>query len=342
MARSRARTAFTLLELLVVMVIIAILIGLLVSAVQKVRDAAARVQTANNLKQCALGAHNAHDQNLYFPPYYGPYGQINTAEASFFVHLLPYVEQGALYSQAVAAGAGAATTVATSNAAIVGVVNAAIVPTYLSPADYTQVNNGEGAVSWGVNMCLWSSGGNNIPSENQIEADPVTYPASQLANLMGWIVTNPVVLDYWPTVTNKVRMPTTFQDGTSNTLLFATRLMICGSTPNYNYINPTVVPTGATLAPVYGGAPTSTGNGPYFGFYFLGTLIPNAGGWQPAPTLAFCVPTATLGQSFYPDAIQVAMCDGSVRGVAASVSLYSWLCAVTPSGGEAMPADWSE
>src|SRR5262245_52130226 len=100
MSRSSApRRAFTLIELLVVIAIIAILIGLLLPAVQKVRDAAARMTCQNNLKQIGLGLHNYENANSYFPPAYSIIATPPPSSVSWGVYILPYVEQDNLYKQ---------------------------------------------------------------------------------------------------------------------------------------------------------------------------------------------------------------------------------------------------
>src|SRR5262245_61569378 len=132
----RRRQGFTLIELLVVIAIIAVLIGLLLPAVQKVREAAARAKSQNNLKQIALAVHNFNDAYQGKLPALTDLGTgapTGWGYQSLFFNILPYIEQDnvyrvfqrqtpALYARSTGTPQGAAKT---------------IIPTYLSPADST-------------------------------------------------------------------------------------------------------------------------------------------------------------------------------------------------------------
>ena len=131
----RNRRGFTLIELLVVIAIIAILIGLLLPAVQKVREAAARTKCINNLKQMGLGLHNYHGAYGHFPPGFTaatkPAAALQPSDYgpgwSLFYHILPFVEQDNLHRSI------------NQNLPILAPVNRAgretIVPLYVCPSD---------------------------------------------------------------------------------------------------------------------------------------------------------------------------------------------------------------
>jgi prepilin-type N-terminal cleavage/methylation domain-containing protein len=161
------RGAFTLIELLVVIAIIAILIGLLLPAVQKVREAAARMQCTNNLKQLGIAMHSFHDTNSAFPANQQQVGTNvwESLSASYFI--LPYIEQNNLFQQIVipanapapgssTAGAGNA---ANWSSAYSGAMNVSL-KTFLCPSSPPAPRRGTNNRGWdgpGSNYA-WSYG----------------------------------------------------------------------------------------------------------------------------------------------------------------------------------------
>jgi len=140
--RFRSRwLAFTLIELLVVIAIIAILIGLLLPAVQKVREAAARMSCSNNVKQLGTAVHNYHSTSDKLPPIWATNN--GTQYGSLFFFLLPYIEQNNIFQQAGNNSANQASQ---------------IVKTFVCPSDATGSNNswnGWGSTNYAANVWVF-------------------------------------------------------------------------------------------------------------------------------------------------------------------------------------------
>jgi prepilin-type N-terminal cleavage/methylation domain-containing protein len=313
--------AFTLIELLVVIAIIAILIGLLVPAVQKVRDAADRTTCANNLKQIVLAVHSYHDVYKKVPPaeglagihdmavtpgapysnYYGTYHAIAGTSGSLFYYILPYIEQKNIYM---------ASNGLSHN------VGAKLVPIYLCPSDPSVVN---------ANVY----GGCGVMQSNTIQRNGFAS-CNYAANVMVFEPRGPGNLQ------------TAMADGTSNTAVFAERYRNCS--PDANNGGGCTLPAWAWDTMLNGGDPWSS---PTFGAQTDGISQMNAGGadyssgtvpFQAGPSAQVCNWYVTQGG--HTGGMQVGMGDGSVRSVTDGVSVTTWRLACTPSDGQPLPNDW--
>jgi prepilin-type N-terminal cleavage/methylation domain-containing protein len=209
MALPKRRGGFTLIELLVVIAIIAILIGLLLPAVQKVREAAARISSTNNLKQCSLALHNAHDAHGKMPTTFGCFPGDGNGRAwpapddkpsrfgTIHHHLLPYIEQGPVHNASHGnswrdrAHSGSADTV---------------IKTYMSPLDPTIKADGR--------TRRWDG----------IMRGQTSYHSNWHALGGGWD-------EDWQ-IGGKAKLAAGFPDGTSNTIVFFERYSECGNEAN--------------------------------------------------------------------------------------------------------------
>jgi prepilin-type N-terminal cleavage/methylation domain-containing protein len=317
----RPRRGFTLIELLVVIAIIAVLIGLLLPAVQKVREAAARVRCANNLKQLGLAAQGYHDSTGHLPPGIGYYPTAaNGAFGTYFFHLLPYVEQDNLYRNAwgtvpFPAPAGATAAYYPGNNGVYG----RSVPVFLCPSDP------------GV-----GPGGTVRVGDESFGAS--SYAPNGLVSGAGPPTPGPQGRNGFATVT----------DGTSNTILHAEKYARCANTtmpPAFQdggtaWAYCTALPFAWQPPPM---APPTKAFQPGFAIPALAALgAPAAVGpgskFQVQPREGSCDPTRA--STAHGGGIQVGLVDGSVRTLSPATSDTTWWSAVTPSGGEVMGPDW--
>jgi prepilin-type N-terminal cleavage/methylation domain-containing protein len=338
----RARSAFTLIELLVVIAIIAILIGLLVPAVQKVRDSAARAQCQNNLKQIALACHTCNDTFRRLPPQSGTFG--GAYYAPLFFHLLPFIEQGNVWKMAkyldysARVGGPPPNPATTINIGLIWPVWDSVniqsntflrqtqIPIYQCPSDYTLGN------------CLdWCPGDASYAGNFQVFGRAGANTSRTPADWDG-----------------KSRIARTFRDGTSNTILFAEKLSRCDGTGSpggtwwmrgvyhgqqlFNGGNPSAQDSfpADRLSAVFGGGRGRDGVQFAFGTGSLFQVQPQTyltrGGPFPCDR--------RLASSPHDAGMNVALGDGSVRFVAQGLSGTTWWAALQPADGVPLGNDW--
>jgi prepilin-type N-terminal cleavage/methylation domain-containing protein/prepilin-type processing-associated H-X9-DG protein len=313
----RRRSGFTLIELLVVIAIIAILIGLLVPAVQKVREAAARAQCQNNLKQIGLATHSYHDSYKKLP-----YGKTPApSNMSALVQILPFVEQANKYKQfdlTQDANGGANNAAARSQD----------VPIFLCPSD---PSSGQFAVT--INGVSTNNGRNN-------------YQANVGANAWQNNV-DPATAGVFNTVSQVTILSIT--DGTSNTAMFGE--VKRGNHAGYDplainavaYNTVWDVNAANDLSPP---AACNTSTGTFYDYtgleYFRGflwtafythTVPPNYTGQD-------CVRSVGLNKahlasrSYHTGGVNICLCDGSVHFVSDSITLACWRALGTRAAGD--------
>jgi prepilin-type N-terminal cleavage/methylation domain-containing protein/prepilin-type processing-associated H-X9-DG protein len=294
------RHGFTLIELLVTIAITAVLIGLLLPAIQQIRGAAARIKCGNQIKQIVLAAHSAHDSNGSLPPGIGHYpASTSKAYGTAFYFLLPYLEQNNLYQRSYSRSSG---WYFVGNYGVYSTE----VQSFICPSDPSAPKPGIGKDLMGNNWGVTSYG--------------VNAGAACLVDSSGLIISPE----------RFARMPSDFADGTANTILFAEKYAQCFNA-NYpaggNYW--AYYFTGANLQPFHPGFAVS------WNTYSVGP----ASKFQvtPNPYNGKCDPT--MASSPHSGGIQVGMADGSVRFLSANITMYTWWYLCTPSGGEVIPSE---
>ncbi len=314
----RRRSGFTLIELLVVIAIIAILIALLVPAVQKVRDAAARTQCLNNLKQLGLAHHNYHDVYKHLPA--NARGITNTSlRLSGFTLLLPFVEQQPLYS----AYSQSANWDVPPNLLVAGTT----VPAYVCPAtpspqrlDYDQTQ-----ASWQAN-----------PFAAITDYAAVYGVGAPLATLLNYAGDTSGIL-----LKNTNPRFADVTDGLSNTILLAE-----SAGRPYVYQRGQLVSSSPSLFVLGGGWVRPASALWLLGSDASGTIIPgtacainctNGQALSSYPPGGFYGTDGT-GQiySFHTGGASIALGDGSVRLLTQNVPLPVLAALVTRAGGEAV------
>jgi prepilin-type N-terminal cleavage/methylation domain-containing protein/prepilin-type processing-associated H-X9-DG protein len=320
------RAGFTLIELLVVIAIIAILIGLLLPAVQKVRAAAARMQCSNNLHQMGLALHSYEGTNNTFPPAFRllppdptvPIGSPwNTVGPAAFVLILPFFEQDNVYRQ-ISVNNSFFSTLNMPNR---NPAYSTVIKTYLCPSS-------PGPASMDYSAALNQGWGTSYPP-GLIFGRTDYAPVSGTALGIGGTLENQVNGNHG-IITEPPQPPSTFAaitDGTSNTLL----VVEDGARPLF-YSNKGFL----------GNGPVSQGGGAWadpFGYLVMNGSMPDGSGLVPGPCAMNCTSDNEMF-SFHSGGINALFGDGSVRFVRQTINLDQAAALISKSGGEVINFDY--
>ena len=312
-----ARRAFSVIELIVVIAIIAILLALLLPAVQKVRQAAARTQCFNNLKQIGLGVHNFEGTFKRMPPLYGGSNgttvmnslKFPTTWGSTHIFLLPYIEQDNLY-KAMVSQVGRYTVDPNKN----GTLNHPV-PTYACPEDPSMK---DGIVNGGV------LGGSSYAVDAQVFA-PLTDESLSGGKMRGANEKN---------FTDRGSSIARIGDGSSNTILFTHTYALCGEKQG------SVWGYGAGI----GNAPAAVdtfqpwSRASYLKQTYMTPKNKPAFQTQPNPYQKNC--SVTDPASPHAGGMPVLLGDASVRFVRSTISADTWNKACLPNDGQVLGSDW--
>jgi prepilin-type N-terminal cleavage/methylation domain-containing protein len=327
---SLRKRGFTLIELLVVIAIIAILVGLLLPAVQKVREAAARAQCMNNMKQINLAIINCADTyGGLLPPTFDWYPQPNPvpfgAQGGPLFFACPFLEQQNVYNLSLMTPGAVGVEVGNSGAYTPGQngdqnwTAPGVFPAYM-PQWSQQIWYG----NYQIKTFLCPS---DYSTFNQPQSAPLNFLTSYGNN--GLIFTDQNHINFANVKTPGLsKYPASISDGTSNTLMTTDVFAECDAV--FNDGNNHCWPTSNCLFNDLTGD-----NG---GSFPPGTFGPNYSLPQYSPTPGKC--DNSLPATGHTGGSNVGLSDGSVRFVGQGISGVTWWQAITPNGGEVLGSDW--